>query len=311
MNRTEQLRDRLRTMRGENTLARFFDFAREQGIPNPQKDMAEFLTREDEPAIPPAKVEALLLAATRLEERLAGVSDERELVFAEARVLLRWFTGRVSEQDLALKLYGCRRKFNLTPSMYEHRQLGRIRGGEFARVGSRGYRNYLSSLDQALCLRNALTELQARETRKKAAKPKVYTQLHALMRERFTVKPIGRLARRLAVEGIEISEASLMNLRAGRFQQTNGHYLIRERNALRLMQTLNSIGEMKHDLPQRDDHRADTGTHRVRPAAAHREVLPADADQAAADPALALRREHGDRQQGARRFAYARDPQPD
>lgn len=311
MNRTEQLQKKLWKIRGEGGLARFIAFAGEQGIPNPQKGIPELMEDEAGSLIPPAKIDALLLAATRLEERLAGVSDERELVFAEVQVLLRWFTGRVSEQDLALKLYGCRRKFNLTPSMYEHRQLARIRGGEFARVGGRGYRNYLSSLDQALCLRNALTELQARETRRKAAKPKVYTQLHALMRERFTVKPIGRLARRLAVEGIEISEASLMSLRAGRFQQTNGHYLIRERNALRLMQTLTSIGEMKHDLPQRDDHRADTGTHRVRPAAAHREVLPADADQAAADAALALRGEHGDRQQGARRFAYARDPRPD
>ncbi len=241
------LRALLLEVEEKHTLASFVRFASFRGIPSPSKSldglMAGLLvSAAGKPIIPLAKVDALLLAANDFNERMKEVDDEREVAFAEVTEAMARCTAHIGMEATVIRLYGLRNKFNLAPTAYSQRSLQRIKAGEWKRPKGI-YENYLFSLEQALNLRDALMELERRLLAMLAAPPTVFVDLKAELSLNFDVRPIGRVTRRVALEGLEISERTVLNIRRGVHQQ-EGNHIISLRRAEKLLVILKKIGPM-------------------------------------------------------------------
>jgi hypothetical protein len=241
-----ELQELLLDLERRGVLTTFIRFARSQGIPNPQNGLdllmgGAFLDIADKPYISAAKAEALKLAVAAYEKRLASASDERDLVFDEIAKLFTALAPYTSMVSLPHRLYDVRVKFDLIASAYDVRMIQRIKAGEYMRVTSGGHNNYLFSLIQALNMRDALAEMLRRSQQENAIPSPIFDELKTTLQRDFMIKPIGRVTRLLALEGVEISEQSLLALRAGRSVNVEGRRRISERRAHRLYTALQSI----------------------------------------------------------------------
>jgi len=234
-----ELREELRWMAKERHLAGFIAFCASWGVPNAERAVIKLLEGEERSWVPRAKAQQLLLAARAYRVKVSQ-GDERELVFGEVHALLRELAPALSLDATMLRLTKLSKRFGLLPSVIGTKTLQRLRGGTFSKRGARGHVNYLFGLEQALRLRAALQFVRDSLSAPGRRDPAVFEELKLVLSQDFNVRPISRVAHRLAVKGVVVSEATLLGLRRGRYRRGDG-YVLRERKAKALLDALKEL----------------------------------------------------------------------
>lgn len=246
----QQLHGALLLIEAEGRLARFLAYAEEQGIPKPYKGLENLFAEDYAGArIPQEKAEQLIEAAIQLTDRLNSVTDERELLFPECRELLGWLRQHFSQDELSYRLRVIARRFPMTPDTYRSRTLGRITQGRYLQTkrDRPGKVFWIFSAEQARYLRDSARVLKARIEELGRPDPKVYETLKDMLNENFPIK-LGKIARILALSGMEISESTISVLRTGRARNVNGRYVLREEKAQQMLDILTD--HLRTHLPQ-------------------------------------------------------------